>query len=56
MKSKKEIECEIEKVKSEIAMSNMNDGWWNGYMTEKLDKLKKLLEENEDDNNNLLNT
>jgi len=48
MKTRKEIEKEIEKTKSEIAMSNMNDGWWNNYMVEKLEKLNKLLE---DDNN-----
>ena len=51
MKSRKEIEQEIEKTKTELTMSGMNDGWWNEYMLEKLEKLKKLLEE--DDNNRL---
>lgn len=48
MMDRKQIESEIEKTKTEITMSNMNDGWWNKFMEEKLEKLKKLLE---DDNN-----
>lgn len=52
MKSRKEIEQEIKKTETEITMSDMNDGWWNKYMEEKLEKLKKLLE---DDNSGILN-
>jgi hypothetical protein len=45
MKTRKEIEQEIKKTETEITMSDMNDGWWNKYMEEKLKKLKKLLED-----------
>ena len=45
MKSRKEIKKEIEKVKTEITMSKMNDGWWNKYMMDKLEKLEKQLKD-----------
>lgn len=51
--SKEEILKEITKVKTELSMSNANDGWWNIYMEKKLENLKKKLE---DVNNNILNT
>lgn len=43
MKSRKEIEDEIKKTETELTMSDMNDGWWNKYMMDKLEKLKKQL-------------
>ena len=43
MKTLKELEKEIFKTESELAMSDSNDGWWNKYMKEKLEKLKKLI-------------
>jgi hypothetical protein len=45
---KKQIEKEIIKTKSEIAMQNANDGWWHNYMVDKLERLKKILK---NDNN-----
>lgn len=45
---KKDIEREIQKTKSEIAMKNSNDGWWNEYMLNKLDKLEKSLNNDND--------
>jgi hypothetical protein len=51
---KMDIHKEIRKTEIEIVMSGYNDGWWTRYMIEKLEKLKKLL--NNNDNNNILNT
>lgn len=45
MKDRKDLEKEIEKVKTEIAMSDMNDGWWNKYMLDKLKKLEKQIKD-----------
>lgn len=45
MNDRKDLEKEIEKVKAEIAMSDMNDGWWNKYMLSKLEKLEKQLKD-----------
>ena len=50
---KMDIHKEIQKTEIEIVMSGYNDGWWTRYMIEKLEKLKKLLN---NDNDNLLNT
>jgi hypothetical protein len=49
-----DIHKEIRKTEVEIVMSGYNDGWWTRYMIEKLEKLKKLL--NNNDNNNILDT
>jgi hypothetical protein len=51
---KMDIHKEIRKTEVEIVMSGYNDGWWTRYMIEKLEKLKKLL--NNNDNNNILDT
>lgn len=49
--NKKDIEKEIQKTESEIAMHNSNDGWWNKYMVDKLERLKNLL--NNDNNRDI---
>lgn len=43
MSDKINIDKEIFKTKTEIAMAHANDGWWNQYMIQKLKRLKEML-------------